>query len=378
MTDHNEQMAPSRDADRPDSDPAEPRGPIDPGAHGGKPCGREAERPLSIPLAGWSDVLWRTRAELRSDNVVVVSAGVAFFGLLALVPTVGALVAIYGLLADPQDVARHLEAFSAVIPAAGGDLVRAVLERVVANSTGSLSARAVAGVAVAIWSASRGMRALMRALTIAYDEDPTRGWVRERALSYAYTAGALLVSTLAIAIIVVVPAIPSFFGVEAAAGKAVAWLRWPVLFLISLASLSALYRHGAARRPPKWRWTIVGAVVATVLWVAGSGVLSLYVRHVAHLDASYGSMGAFLVLMLWCFVTAFAILLGAELNAELEHQTRIDTTVGEPLPAGERGAFVADGLGPCRPRIGEVVRARLSRTKMAAMERVRRGRSTGD
>lgn len=332
-------------------------------AHGGKPCGRDARWPLSIPLAGWSDVVWRTRLELDEDNVVSLAAGVAFFGLFALVPAIGVVVSIYGLLADPQDVARHLSAFSSVIPAAGASLMREVLDDVVENSSSSLSFAAVLGIVVAIWSSSRAMRSLLRGLTIAYDENSRWGWIRESALSYVFTAVAVVVMALTIATVVVLPGALAFIGVAGSTGSAVTWLRWPLLASISCISLACLYRYGAARTPPKWRWTITGALVATLIWMVGSSVLSFYVRHVAHLETAYGPLGAFLVLMLWCFITAFAILLGAELNAELEYQTSIDTTVGRPLPIGKRGAFVADHVGPCRPPLDEVVRVQLDRAK---------------
>lgn len=337
-----------------------------PSAHSGKPCGRDAEWPLSIPLAGWSDVLWRTRVELDDDNVVSLAAGVAFFGLFALVPAIGVVVSLYGLLANPQDVARHLSGFSNVIPAAGGELVRDVLAQVVADSSTTLSFAALVGVAVAIWSSSRAMRSLLRGLTIIYDEDAGWGWMRESARSYAFTAIAVVVMALTIATVVALPAALALLGVGASTGSTVAWLRWPILALISCITLASLYRYGAARTPPKWRWTIVGAFAATLLWMLGSSVLSLYVRHVAHLETAYGPLGAFLVLMLWCYVTAFAILLGAELNAELESQTGIDTTVGPPLPLGERGAVVADHVAPCRPTLDEVVRGQLDRAKSLA------------
>ncbi len=343
-------------------------------AHGGVPCGRNAASPWSIPLAGWSDVLWRARKELNDDHVVVVAAGVAFFGLFALVPAIGVVVSVYGLLADPRDAAEHLEAFSEVMPAAGASLVRSTLAAAIENSKSSLSVRAIVGIALALWSSSRGMRSLLRALTIAYDEDPSRGWVHERALSYGFTAGAITVMALTIGIVVAVPPGLVYLGVTGTAGAAVRWLRWPLFMLLSCGSLATLYRYGPSRKPPKWRWTIVGSLVATGLWLLGSSVLSIYVRHIEYLDASYGPLGAFMVLMLWCFISSFAILLGAELNAELEHQTEIDTTTGPARPRGERGAFVADNVGRCRPRLSTMVKEQLSRARAVAKPLVERQR----
>ena len=337
-------------------------------AHRCEACGREAESPLEIPLAGWRDILWRVKEELNDDHVTVVAAGVAFFGLLAFVPLLGSLVALYGLLADPGDVARHLSAFSQVLPAAGGRLVRTVLEDVVARSRGHLSASAVAGMAVTLWSASRGMRSLMRALTIAYDEDARRGWVRERALSYGYTAIAIAIGALTIGVVVTVPAALAWLGLSGWSGAFLRWLRWPALALISVAALAILYRWGAARRPAKWRWVMPGAVLATALWLLGSSLLSVYVHRVASINDSYGPLGAVLVLMLWFFVAAYAVLLGAELNAEMEHQTAVDTTAGPERPMGERGAFVADRLGPCRPPLRHVIARTVKNARRVASD----------
>jgi membrane protein len=331
-------------------------------------CGREARSPLGIPIAGWRDILWRVKEELNDDHVTVIAAGVAFFGLLAFVPLLGSLVALYGLWADPGDVARHLSTFSEVLPAAGGKLVRTVLEDVVDRSHGQLSLSAVAGIAVTLWSASRGMRSLMRALTIAYDEDARRGWMRERALSYGYTAIAITIGALTIGVVVAVPAALAWLGLSGWAGFALLLLRWPALAIVSVAALATLYRWGPARRPAKWRWVVTGAGLATVLWLLGSSVLSIYVHRVASIDDSYGPLGAVLVLMLWFFVASYAVLLGAELNAEMEHQTRVDTTAGPDRPMGKRGAHVADRVGPCRPPIRHLIKTTVKRAHTRARQ----------
>lgn len=351
------------------------RSPVDE-AHRCGACGREATSPLAIPIAGWRDILWRVKEELNDDHVTVVAAGVAFFGLLAFVPLLGSLVALYGLWADAADVTRHISAFSQVLPAAGGRLVRSVLEDVADRSDGQLSVSALAGVAVTLWSASRGMRSLIRALTIAYDEDARRGWVRERALSYGYTAIAIVVGALTIGVVVTVPTVLAFIGLSGWTGLALRWGRWIALAVVSVASLATLYRWGPARRPARWRWVVPGALLATILWLGGSSLLSVYVHRIASIDASYGPLGAVLVLMLWFFVASYAVLLGAELNAEMEHQTQVDTTVGPDRPMGERGAFVADHLGPCRPPLRHVIASTVKRARRAAADL--RDRARGD
>ncbi|MEM9697079.1 MAG: YhjD/YihY/BrkB family envelope integrity protein, partial [Myxococcota bacterium] len=233
-----------------------------------KACGRDATSPWGIPWAGWRDIAWRVGGELRRDHVTVIAAGVAFFGLLAFFPAMGALVATYGLFADPTDVAEHLAPLAEVLPRAGTRLILTSLERIAGKSNGSLGFSAFASVAVALWSTSRGMQTLLRALTIAYDEEANlRRWVEERATSMALTAMAVLLGASAIAVIVALPALLAALGVSGL----VAWFRWPVFTTVSVLALSALYRFGPARRRPRWRWVVVGALVATLLWVIGSG-----------------------------------------------------------------------------------------------------------
>ncbi|MEM1032795.1 MAG: YihY/virulence factor BrkB family protein [Myxococcota bacterium] len=322
-------------------------------------CGRTAESPLQIPPAGWRDIIWRLRHELGRDNVTVVAAGVAFFGLLALVPALGATVSLYGLIADPADVARHLHALGGYLPASSATLFRRQLQNIVARSTTTLGLSLALNLLLSAWSASRAMTSLLSALTIAYDEDTNRSWVRLRAVSLAFTLVAVLISSVSIGLIVALPAVLVVVGVDDAV-----WIRWPVLFATSVGGLALLYRHGPARRPARFRWTILGALLGTTLWIGGSILLSTYIQHFVELRA-YGSLGAVVAMMLWMFLTAWSVMLGAELNAEVERQTEVDTTVGPPRPRGERGAFAADTVGPCRPPEGFVKEA-LRRARAAA------------
>ncbi len=335
-----------------------------------RPCGREAQSPLGIPRSGWRDIFWRLRRELGSDNVTVVAAGVAFFGLLALVPALGAIVSIYGLIADPQDVQNHLTSLATYLPASSSELFETQLQRIVARSSTTLGVSLALNLLLSAWSASRAMTSLLSALTIAYDEDVNRGWVHLRAVSLAFTVGAVLLATVSIGLIVALPAALAIIGVDDAV-----WVRWPVLFATSVGGMTVLYRNGPARRPARVRWTVLGAVVATVIWVAGSILLSTYIQHFIHLRA-YGSLGAVVALMLWMFLTAWSVMLGAELNAEVERQTEIDTTVGAPRPMGERGAHAADTLGPCRPQEG-LVRGTVRQAKALAKKVAERTTATG-
>ena len=334
-----------------------------------RPCGREAKSPLGIPRAGWRDVFWRVQRELGLDNVTVVAAGVAFFGLLALVPALGAIVSIYGLIADPQDVQSHLTGLASYLPASSSELFESQLTRIVARSNTTLGVSLVLNLLLSAWSASRAMTSLLSALTIAYDEDVNRGWVHLRAVSLAFTMGGALLAAVSIGLIVALPAALAIIGVDDAL-----WIRWPVLFAASVGGMTILYRNGPARRPARVRWTVLGAVVATIIWVAGSILLSTYIQHFIQLRA-YGSLGAVVALMLWMFLTAWSVMLGAELNAEVERQTATDTTVGPDRAMGERGAYAADTLGPCRPSEG-IVRGTVRQAKALARRVADRTTST--
>lgn len=324
-------------------------------------CGRDANSPLEIPLAGWRDVIVRTIAEIEHDNVVVVSAGVAFFALFASVPAVTALVMIYGLVSTPEQAAEQL---AHALPALPPDVLSVIdrsLESVVAHSKGALSLGAIVSLAVSFWTASRGTRALLRAINIAYDEEGTkRGLIRDNALAYLFTVGAVVSTVLTFALVVVVPAAIAAMGLAEGPGKVVAFVRWPLLIVLASGSFAVLYRHGAIRRPPKWRWVWVGAVSATALWILSSMVLSSYITAMSTLRETYGPLGAVIVLLVWLYVSSFVVIMGAELNGELEHQTGQDTTVGPDRPMGERGAWLADRMGPCKP-LPEEWRRRLGR-----------------
>lgn len=292
----------------------------------------------------------RTLGEIEHDNVVVVSAGVAFFALFASVPALTALVSIYGLVSPPEQVADQVSQALPALPIDAQQLIVGALDNVVAHSKGTLSIGALAGLAVSFWTASRGTQALLRAINIAYDEEESRrGIIRANAWAYLFTVGAVVSAVLTFGLVVVLPAAIAGLGLTDGPGRVVSFVRWPLLFGLVCGSLAVLYRHGAIRKPPKWRWVLVGAVSATVLWILCSMALSYYIASMGHYQETYGPLGAVVVLLIWLYVSSFVVVMGAELNGELEHQTRADTTVGEERPLGERGAWVADHVGSCRP-----------------------------
>ena len=307
--------------------------------------GRHAEQPGQVPVRGWKDVAVRLKAQLKEDDVPLLAAGVAFFALLALVPSLVALVSIYGLVADPSDIQRTTEDALQAAPDEVQDLVSSQLEAVVDSQPSGLRVGAIAGLALALWSASSGMKHLMGALTLAYDETDDRKFLRLRGLALALTIGAVAVFALALAGMVAPGALDDS-GAQGTVRAVLLVVRWLVLAVIAMVALSALYRFGPDRDAPRWRWVSPGAALATVVAVVASIGFSIYTANFGEYNETYGALGAVVVLMLWLFITAYAVILGAELNCELERQTVVDTTKGPPRPLGERGAYAADTIGP--------------------------------
>jgi membrane protein len=308
--------------------------------------GRQAGTPARVPARGWRDIAVRTAREAKADDVALLGAGVAFYWLLALVPALTAIAGIYGLVVDPAEAGSSVDEVLAAAPAEVRDLVSHQLEEIAARSQGQAGFAAAAGIVLALWSASSGMRHLVGALNLAYDEEERRSFLRLRALSLLLTVGAGVFLTASVAVIAVAPAAVADTGAGEPARVLVSFLRWPVLALAMVGMLAVLYRYGPDRDEPRWEWAGVGSVAATVLWLLGSGLFSLYTANFGRYDDTYGSLGAIVVAMLWLLLTAVAVVLGAELNAESERQTARDTTEGPSRSLGERDAHAADTVGP--------------------------------
>jgi len=307
--------------------------------------GRLARHPWQIPPPGWRDILLRVWNQLFAHNVFIVSAGVAFYGLFSLFPALAALVSVYGLLFDASDVREQLEALAGLFPSEAWDVIEAQLTRVVQNPMSTLSVSAVVALLFTLWGSRAGVGALMIAMNIVYEEAEKRSILRWYGLSLLLTVAAIIYVVAAVALIVAMPAVLRGFGVGDSATALVSMLRWPLLAVSTMVGLAIIYRYGPSRRSARWKWVSGGAVVATLLWLGASFLFSYYVALMGDFDETYGSVGAVIVLMLWFYISAFVVLLGAELDAETEHQSRIDTTVGPPRPMGERGAHMADTVG---------------------------------
>ena len=307
--------------------------------------GRHAEAPHDIPVPGLKDVLWRVYISFTEDRVMLVAGGVTFYLLLALFPAMTALVSLYGFVADPVAIADRIGFLREVMPADGLEIFVKQLMALATEERGTLSLGLVTGLALALWSANAGIKALFEAMNIAYGEDEKRSFLWLNFISLIFTFAALLAAILMLIGLGVIPAMIALLNPTDDGAKLIGMLRWPVLLALVAGGISLLYRFGPSREPAKLRWITWGAGIASLLWLLGSLGVSFYLSHVANFNATYGTLGALIGFLFWTWISTIVVILGAELNAELEHQTAKDTTTGPPQPMGKRGAYMADTLG---------------------------------
>jgi membrane protein len=307
--------------------------------------GRQAQTPSQFGERAWKDILVRTYREFLEDRITTVGAGIAFYGLLALFPGIAALVSLYALIADPVTIRDHLFQLSFLLPPNAFAIVEDKIKRVVSQGGTELGAKFALGLSFSIWSANAGMKALIGGLNVAYEETEKRSFVRLNLISLGLTAATLMALLIIIGLSAVLPQIFDAEVNSTAATVSLNILRWPVLLALLALGLSVLYRFGPSRNEPQWRWVSWGGLVAAFLVAVTSLALSWYLTDLADYNKTYGSLGAVIGLITWMLLSACAVLIGAELNAEMEHQTARDTTIGEPKPPGTRGAEMADTIG---------------------------------
>lgn len=307
--------------------------------------GRNAEKPTEIPAIGWKDVAFRVKDEIAADRVGLLAAGVAFYGLLALFPAITAVIAISGLLVEPNQVVEQLQALSGLVPEEVLTIITTQATSVAGSRSGGLGLAAILGLLVALYSASKGMASLIEGLNVAYDEEETRGFIKLKLVTFALTL--LLIAGLLIGLgaTLAVPAILAMVNLGPIVAIAITALPWIGLIVLTMLGLSTLYRYAPSRDAPEWKWASVGAIVGCLAWIVASAGFAFYVGNFGSYNESFGTLAGVIVLLMWFWISAFIILLGAELNAELEAQTRADTTVGHDLPMGQRDAVKADNLG---------------------------------
>lgn len=305
--------------------------------------GRDAASPFAVPALGWKQILIRTWKEAGDDNIGLIAAGVAFYGFLAMVPMLGAIVLSYGLIASPETVLANVRSMTSVMPADAAKLVGEQLMNVVTVSGGKKGFGLLLALAVALYGAMKGAGAVVTALNIAYEEKETRGFIKLNLLNLAITVAAIVIAILAVVSIAALGALEKLFPGAPdwvlTLGKIASYV---IMGAVGAAAAATLFRYAPNRDKAKWTWLTPGSLVATVLWLVMTLGFGFYVANFGSYNATYGSLGAVIVLLTWIYLSAYVLLLAAELNSELEHQTARDTTAGAEKPLGARGAEAAD------------------------------------
>ena len=310
--------------------------------------GRHAEAPGEIPKCGWKDISWRVIRAARRDRITMLAAGVAFYALLALFPTIAAVISLWGLLFDPYEAGQQLYEISRFMPPDAAQLIDQQAQQVVESAKSGSFLGALAGLLIAMYIASKGVGVLVIGLNVVYGESEQRKLLYRTILLTALTFGLIFMTLVSLGFIAIVPVLVDIFAITSPLDQVLQWLRWPALLLLMSVLIALLYRYAPYRRSAQWSWLSYGTLLATVMWLLSSGGLSLYVRYFSSFSELYGSLGAVVALMIWFWLSAFVVLLGAEVNCEMERQTYNDTTIGETRPLGEREAFAADTIGAPR------------------------------
>ena len=348
--------------------------------------GRHAQAPQEIPARGWKDVVMRVRDSLSRNSIGLVAAGVAFYAMLSLFPALAAAVGMYGLFADRAAVEGQLEALSGLIPGQASELLRSQLHDLVSQSGGALTLGAIGGLLLALWSAARGVKALIMALNIANGEEEKRSFIVLNAQALGMAAAGIAFTLIALSLALAIPLASKALGLPGWLDTALTLARWPVLGIAAIAMLAFVYRFGPSRADARWRWISWGALSAAMLWLVASAGFSWYVANFDSYNETYGSLGAVIVLLMWLYVSAYVVVFGAVMNTEMERQTVQDSTTGQPRPLGARGAHAADTVGPSAEELkqggsDEPPRAqapgRLTRDGGAALTPGRAGRPSG-
>ncbi|MEX2617637.1 MAG: YihY/virulence factor BrkB family protein [Alphaproteobacteria bacterium] len=300
------------------------------------------ERPFRFAWSDWKEILLRAKDEISKDNIPLIAAGIAFYAMLALFPGIAALIGLYGLIAEPADVTRHINLMSGVLPADALGIIRSQTADLASTNGTNVGLASLVAIALAIWGTRSGVNALVAGLNIAYGEQERRGILSRIGVTLVLTIIILVIATTALATIIAVPAIIGIFRLGEIGEWIVLLVRWPVIVVALLVALAIFYCFGPHRTNPRIAWISWGAVLATFLWIVGSAAFSVYVANFASYNKVYGSLGAVVGLLMWLYLSAFIVLLGAEINSEMERQTRHDTTTGPDKPMGERGAYAAD------------------------------------
>lgn len=305
--------------------------------------GQSAAKPTEIPTQGWKEIALRTWKEGGKDNIGIVAAGVAFYGFLALVPMLGAIVLTYGLFVEPATVLRHAGSITSMVPGEAGTLISEQLINVVQTSGGKKGLGLAIALAIAIWGARNAASSVITALNIAYEEEEKRGFIKVTLLAIGMTVGAVLLALLAGGAMAVLGYVQHLFPDMGTVG-AIFWriVTYLLLGAAAAAAAATLFRYGPSREKARWTWLTPGSLLFAATWILLTLGFGFYVSNFGNYGATYGSLSAIVVLLTWLYFSSYALLFAAELNSEIEHQTAKDTTDAAEKPLGARGAWSAD------------------------------------
>jgi membrane protein len=304
--------------------------------------GRRATGLSEIPPFDWKDILLRVYANVSKHRILALAAGITYYSILAIFPAIAALVALYGLFSNPSSIARHLDQLGGFLPGGAIDVARDQLMRVSSKGAQALGVTFLIGLVTSLWSANAAMKSLFDTLNVVHGEDEQRGFLKLNAISLGFTVGGVLFILAALGSIIVVPIVLDYVGLSDASDVLLRFSRWPAMYLIVTFALALIYRYGPSREISRWRWITWGSAMAALLWLAASGLFSTYAANFGKFNETYGSLGAVIGFMTWLWISAIVVLLGAEFDSEMEHQTARNTTDGSSKPIGARGAQLAE------------------------------------
>lgn len=301
-----------------------------------------AKSAFELSHKSWWSITKRIFTSLQKDNIPLIAAGVAFYCLLAIFPLLGATIALYGLMVSPEELQSHMALLVNVVPADSRYIIEEQLTTLTEKSSTALGWSFLFTLLLSLWSSSKGANALIKACNITYSESEGRGFLKGILARVTCTIFMILAVIIALACITILPEAIVFISANTISEEQSMWITWPVMLGLFNLALSALYRYAPHRREAQWRWVTPGSLFATALWLIASYGFSIYLNEFASYSKTYGSVGGIIILLMWLYISAYIILIGAEVNSSIELQTTADSTKGEDKPMGERNAFVAD------------------------------------
>ena len=313
--------------------------------------GRHADNPTAMPRHAWKDIAYRLYVGFNENRVLLTAAGVTFFMLLALVPSLSLFVTIYGLTNDADSVVEQLSLLNGIVPQGGLEIIRDQLTRLTDQDGRSLGITLIISLGAALWGAGAGIKGLFEAMNVVYGEQEKRNFFVVNLQALIFILGGLVLASIMLSAVLVLPVILSVLYLSRFEGL-VQLGAYAVMLIFLLLALSALYRWGPSRRDARWRWITPGSLFSAVGIMIASLLFSWYAANFSNYSATYGSLGALMGMLFWIWLSVIIVILGGSLNSEIEHQTTMDSTTGDTLPIGERGAFVADTIGERWPARG--------------------------